>query len=405
MLRKLIFLVVVFAWALAHRASADLVGFWEFEDADGGVIKDSSGNGYNGMIVGGAEVVTDPVRGQVLRNVTGGSVDLFNVPNPVPGFAANSSITLAAWVKPEATPLTNWDYVIQLGRNGDNPIVSLGVTTDGRIASYTESDQPGGNLDQVNVFSGAVEGGNTVFESWHHIAVVYDRATDTATTYIDGVADATTDISLLQDDYAFTWTSAFLGTDQGDGRFYVGLMDDVAIFDHALTEAEIQDIMQGFNLELAGNPLPADAVVDLLRDVTLSWEPGEFAVKHDVYFGTTFADVNTADRDNPLNVLVSQGQNANSYDAGVLALGQTYYWRVDEVNGAPDNTIFKGEVWSFTVEPVSYAIEGVMVTSNGTPDAGADPETGSDDKFPSLDFITRWRSEKPKPRVVGVRSL
>jgi len=45
MLRKLIYLIVVFGWALAHTASADLVGFWEFEDAAGGVIKDSSGNG------------------------------------------------------------------------------------------------------------------------------------------------------------------------------------------------------------------------------------------------------------------------------------------------------------------------------------------------------------------------
>ncbi len=374
MLRKLVLLVVVFGWPLAHTASADLVGFWEFEDAAGGVIEDSSGNGYNGMIVGGTEVVADPVRGQVLRNVSGGSVDLFDVPNPVPGFAANSSITLAAWAKPEATPLTNYDYVIQLGRNGDNPIVSLGVTTDGRIASYTETDQPGGNLDQVNVFSGAVEGGNAVFESWHHIAVVYDRATDTATTYIDGVADATTDISLLQDDYAFTWTSAFLGTDQGDGRFYVGLMDDVAVFDHALTEAEIQDIMQGLDLELAGNPQPEDAVVDLPRDVTLSWEAGEFAVKHDVYFGTTFADVNAAARDNPLNVLVSQGQNTNSYDAGVLALGQTYYWRVDEVNAPPDSTVFEGETWSFTVEPISYPIPlGAVSATASSASAGQNP--------------------------------
>jgi hypothetical protein len=371
MLRKLICLVVVFGWALAHRASADLVGFWECEDAAGGVITDSSGNGYNGMVVGGAEVVTDPVRGQVLRNVAGGSVDLFNVANPVPGFAANSSITLAAWVKPEATPLTNYDYVIQLGRNGDNPIVSLGVTNDGRIASYTETDQPGGNLDQVNVFSGAVEGGNTVFESWHHIAVVYDRATDTATTYIDGVADATTDISLLQDDYAFTWTSAFLGTDQGDGRFYVGLMDDVAVFDHALTEAEIQEIMQGLNLELAKQPQPEVAVVDVPRDgVTLEWRPGEFAVKHDVYLGIVFDDVSEAVRGSDL--LVSQDQTAPSYHAGRLDFGQTYYWRVDEVNSAPDNTIFKGDVWSFTVEPLAIAVENVTASASGaSADMGA----------------------------------
>ncbi len=366
MLRKLIYLVAVFGGALVHTASADLVAFWEFEEADGGVIKDSSGNGYNGAIAGGAMVVADPVRGQVLRNVTGGSVDLFNVPKPIPGFAANSSITLAAWVKLEATPLTNYDYVIQLGRNGDNPIVSLGVTTDGRIASYTETDQPGGNLDQVNVSSGAVEGGNAVFESWHHIAVVHDRATDTATTYIDGVADATTDISLLQDDYAFTWTSAFLGTDQGDGRFYVGLMDDVAVFDHALTEAGIQEIMQGLNHELAANPLPADAVVDLLRDVTLSWEPGEFAVKHDVYLGTDYDAVNNAAADSAL--LVGQDLTVPSYKVGILDFGQTHYWRVDEVNGAPDRTVFKGDVWSFTVEPVAIPVETVTASASGAND-------------------------------------
>ena len=307
MFRKLVLLVIVFGWPLAHTASADLVGFWEFEDAAGGVIEDSSGNGYNGMIVGGAEVVTDPVRGQVLRNVTGGGVDLFDVPNPVPDFAANSSITLAAWVKPEAASTTNYDYVIQLGANGDNPIVSLGIGTDGRLRSYSETDQPGGNADQVNLASDSVveEG---AFVDWHHIAVVYDRVTDTGRFYIDGLADsATIDISLLDDGYAFTWPTVHFGTDQGDGRYFVGLMDDVAVFDHALTEAEIQQITQGYNRELAGNPQPEDAVVDLPHDVTLSWEPGEFAVKHDVYIGTTFADVNTADRDNPLNVLVSQG--------------------------------------------------------------------------------------------------
>jgi hypothetical protein len=371
-LKKLIFLVVVFAWALAHRASADLVAFWEFEDGDGGVIKDSSGNGYNGMMVGGAEVVTDPVRGQVLRNIADGGVDLFDVPNPVPGFAANSSITLAAWVKPEAQPSTNWDYVIQLGRNGDNPIVSLGVTPDGRIASYTETDQPGGNLDQVNIFSGAVEGGNTVFESWHHIAVVYDRASDTARTYIDGVADATTDISLLQDDYAFTWTSAFLGTDQGDGRFYVGLMDDVAVFDHALTEAEIQGVMQGLDHKIAENPQPADAVVDQPRDVTLEWEPGEFAVKHTVYLGTDYDEVSNAATDSA--VLVGQDLTASSYDAGILDFGQTYYWRVDEVNGAPDRTVFKGDVWSFEVEPFSIPVETITATASSSNAANMGPE-------------------------------
>ena len=54
--------------------------------------------------------------------------------------------------------------------------------------------------------------------------------------------------------------------------------------------------------------------------------------------------------------------------------GKTYFWRVDEVNGAPDNTVFKGEVWSFTVEPFAYVIQNIVATSNGIFEPGNGPE-------------------------------
>ena len=111
-------------------------------------------------------------------------------------------------------------------------------------------------------------------------------------------------------------------------------------------------------LELAGDPDPANEATDVLRDVILSWTPGEFANTHDVYLGTFFDDVDDADRNDPRGVLASQGQIATTYDPGRLDFGQTYYWRIDEVNAPPDSTIFKGEVWSFTVEPFSYPIAG-----------------------------------------------
>jgi hypothetical protein len=34
-----------------------------------------------------------------------------------------------------------------------------------------------------------------------------------------------------------------------------------------------------------------------------------------------------------------------------LVPGTTYYWRIDEVNAPPDETVFKGEVWSFSIPP------------------------------------------------------
>ncbi len=104
------------------------------------------------------------------------------------------------------------------------------------------------------------------------------------------------------------------------------------------------------------NPHPMDTAVDVSREVILSWTPGIFADTHDVYFGAAFADVNNADRDNPMDVLVGLGQDANTFDPGVLRFGTTYYWRVDEVNSPPDLTVFRGDIWSFEVEPVSLPV-------------------------------------------------
>jgi hypothetical protein len=93
--------------------------------------------------------------------------------------------------------------------------------------------------------------------------------------------------------------------------------------------------------------------------------PGESAATHDVYFGTVLDDVNNASRADPRGVLVSQGQDANTYDPpGLLEYGQTYYWRVDEVNAVPDETVFKGTLWSFTVEPLGYPIQNIVATTN-----------------------------------------
>ncbi len=50
------------------------------------------------------------------------------------------------------------------------------------------------------------------------------------------------------------------------------------------------------------------------------------------------------------------GPERRQLRSGRLELGQTYYWRIDEVNGAPDHTVFTGNVWSFTVEPYAYPV-------------------------------------------------
>jgi len=150
----------------------------------------------------------------------------------------------------------------------------------------------------------------------------------------------------------------------------------------------------------ARNPSPAANASDVLRDVALSWTPSLSAAKHDVYFGVSKADVESATAADPLGVATSAGQDANTYDpAGLLEFGQTYYWRVDEVNDAPDFIVFTGDVWSFTVEPYAYPVTGIVATasSSGGPTMGPENTingSGLDaDDLHGTDDATLWISD------------
>jgi hypothetical protein len=114
-----------------------------------------------------------------------------------------------------------------------------------------------------------------------------------------------------------------------------------------------------------------------------------------------------ADRANPKGLLVSQDQAAASYDGETLfEFGKTYFWRVDEVNAAPDNTIFKGDVWSFTAEPFAYPITGVTATASSTSRADTGPQNtvngsglNAEDQH-SMDVTKMWLSGNTKPHWI-----
>jgi hypothetical protein len=95
----------------------------------------------------------------------------------------------------------------------------------------------------------------------------------------------------------------------------------------------------------AFGPTPANGMVDAPQTGSLSWSAGDKAQKHDVYLGQDADAVAAADTSSPLY----QGSQADaSFNAGDLEWGQTYYWRVDEVNPAEPDSPWAGALWSFT---------------------------------------------------------
>ena len=253
------------------------------------------------------------------------------------------------------------EAVFTAGAGSDSmaPIIDIGGQCFIRFQTGLSAGSWNGSTDNVNNNIQAIPAAGET----HRYAIVYDGA-NTIDYYFDGVAVfQSTNGSPGSITKWISWGNIRHGSVDG-GRQLIGEYEAVAFstFEGVFDPAVDFILPKGpVSPALAFDPQPAHDANDVLRDVTLRWAAGEFAVAHDVYLGTTFDDVNDADRDHPMGVLVGESQDDTEFDAGRLDFGQTYYWRVDEVNAAPDNTIFKGQVWSFTTEPYGYPITSLTV--------------------------------------------
>jgi len=376
MCRRLLHLVLVVLVVSLGARSVGAAGlkpdllWWTFDEGAGTTVYDASGSGHDGVLEGNPIWVAGKIGGAL--EFTGGGE---RVVDADAGDYLNGldAVTIAIWIKSDEVNSDRGFIIGEEPDGGDNLMEirydAAGATAGGtnvlKMAVVAPNDEQ--QLESSE---------NLQTTEWQHVAMVWSR-NEQLQCYINGQLDTPTANGAARDVSTSDVTMLIVGQGGKDsGRSWDGLIDDVQIYSRALSAEEIVMAMLGLApAELASEPSPVDEATDVPRDTTLAWIPGESADTHDIYFGTAFDDVNDADRANPMDVLISQGQSAATYAFdGVLEFGQTYYWRVDEVNAAPDNTVFEGDVWSFTVEPLAYEIEGIIATSNATSAAGEGPE-------------------------------
>jgi len=400
MCKKLIYLtsfVLVLGLVLTGAADAadpSLVGYWTFDEGSGTIAYDYSGQGNDGTIEGAPQWVAGKIGGAMQFDGDGDQIQLKSVFMTL----GSSSNTVAAWIK---VPLPDTEGLGATERVGN------------LLGSYNDSPNSNWELHaagQMRMWwnGGEIDGRGTTDlrdNTWHHLAWVRDKATNASYMYIDGGLEAT--IATVGTDITFNTTHRIAADNRGTSTpNWHGLLDDLQVYSRALSQGEIEDIMEGIFRQIASSPSPDDKTVDVLRDVALGWKPGVFANTHDVYFGTVLDDVSDASRTNPLSVLARQNQDPNIYAPHErLAFGETYYWRVDEVNAPPDSTVYPGEIWSFTTEPVGYPIDGanIAATASGTNQADTGPENsinGSglyDNDLHSTEATDMWLSGSGDP--------
>jgi len=317
----------------SFTTSGKLVGWWKLDDD----AKDSSPYQHHGNEMGNPGYATG-MRGRALS--LRGDGDHVLVPDIGAYLNGLDVLTLCLWVKSSVTATDKGFIIFEEPDENDN-----------RDMRYDAAGVSGGgtNLIKCGVTSDADEGpegspGRQQLESssniqttdWQHLAMTWSSGNRVA-LYINGKLDTPTWIEPGLVGALVGYTKLIIGKggrDTAINKSWNGLIDDVRIYNYALSEAEMKALCLGTK---ATKPQPTDgATVRVATTPELRWVPGADVTGHKVYFGTKSDEL----------ALLAEVASPNYAKLPALEKDTVYYWRIDGVQA--DGSVATGDIWSFT---------------------------------------------------------
>ena len=205
---------------------ASLIAYYPFE----GNANDLSGNNYNGTI-----------SGATLSSGYSGQGYLFN--------GVNNSINIPVNINPSNYPqLTMGAWVMA---NATNPIRQIISHDNGGYDRSLGIDSRGGGTGW-SAFSGSADvlGWQAVSpDAWTFIAVTYDQSLSNVSLYVNG------NIYTESGTLGSGWEYALIGANPSYGEFFSGNIDEVFIFNEALSQGQLDLIRRnGLNQGVVPEP-------------------------------------------------------------------------------------------------------------------------------------------------------
>lgn len=221
-------------------ASADLVGYWNF---NAGNAADSSGNNNHGTAGASITYPTDVPFGSGRSgqsNGTGGA-NVVTVATSPTLESIDDQLTIAFWMK--AVPGANWVRLFQHGTEASGDRTWL-------VDRYSNLNYTNVRVDTTGAFNQNIAtGGADTFTNpatWHHLVYVLDNGT--WRKYVDGVQSNGT---YNHGDGLYNTRPLYIFGRNGTGE-YVGQLDDIGLWNNPLTPAQARSIFTvptTFNLD------------------------------------------------------------------------------------------------------------------------------------------------------------
>jgi len=233
---KTCFVLFSAAWLVVPRAPAQIVGLvaaYSFDEGAGGVVRDASGNGNHGTIANAGWTASGRYGGALFFD---GSSALVTVPDS-PSLHLSGGATLEAWVNPLEVDFS-WRDVIYKGP--DN--YYLEATSD-----LTSAPAAGGTFGGKGALTAGTEA--LPANAWSHLAATHDGST--IRLYINGVLVSS---QRQMGAIATSGNPLQIGGDGIFGQYFAGIIDEVRVYNVALTETQIRTDM---NTAISGVNPPA----------------------------------------------------------------------------------------------------------------------------------------------------
>jgi hypothetical protein len=231
--------------SLAAAQPTGLVAAYGFNETSGTTVTDASGNNNTGTLGNG---VTRSTQGKFGSALVFNGASFVTIP-PAASLNLTTGMTLQAWVYPTATP-TNWStvllkeqpgalvYGLYAGSPTNRPSIYCNIST----SSSGEQGFAGPSALPLN--------------TWSHLAGTYDGAT--LRLYVNGAVVA----SQAFTGSIVTSTGAVrIGGNSVWGEYFQGRLDEVRLYNRALSQAELQTDM---NTAVGGTPPPTDTTPPLI---------------------------------------------------------------------------------------------------------------------------------------------
>jgi hypothetical protein len=237
------------AWEYNHGAP---IGWWKFDDnvtSEGDTVYDSSGNGNNGTLYGddgsgdNGTGMDCNVSGQRNTACDFDGTDDYIDSSYAPVFSSTDNFSVSLWFKYSTTGLVGlFSAFADTGTEDEliNFATDSGTDCTLNYFKLAVRDTDSTSADFVCGDSEYADG------NWHHAVGVYDRTNTTMYLYIDGVQINSSSITANSNGAKdFTGYPLYVGAVNNKGTagfFFDGQIDDVRIYNYALTQQQINDI-------------------------------------------------------------------------------------------------------------------------------------------------------------------